>query len=107
MNSFLSSLRPQLFSAAASKSNFSLVLCNEAGDLDSFVCAAVLAFHLNQKEKKMKWIPMINMPSRDLELHTEARLSHDLVTFVIFFALTLFRALRFLPTTPLHRPYRL
>jgi len=60
------------------KSNFSntkqvtIVMGNEAADLDSMASAVTYAWYLNLSDKDGKYFPMINIPRADFKLRTEA-----------------------------------
>ena len=60
------------------KSNFSntkqvtIVMGNEAADLDSMASAVTYAWYLNLSDTDGKYFPMINIPRADFKLRTEA-----------------------------------
>lgn len=49
----------------------SIVIGNEAADLDSMICSLFLAYYLSRNSKDSKVIPVINIPKEDLVLRTE------------------------------------
>lgn len=48
-----------------------IVMGNEAGDLDSMVCALVVAYHLSATSKKELYLPVMNVPRKDLALRRD------------------------------------
>ena len=71
MNEFIQSLPAKLAELkAAPEREVTLVLGNDSCDLDSAVCALVLAHHLNSTTGKLT-LPILNIPKEDVALKTE------------------------------------
>ena len=49
-----------------------IVVGNEAADLDSMASAVLYAYYLNLKDESVNSFPLINIPKADFKLRTEA-----------------------------------
>ena len=70
MEDFLLSLPETLRQVKTSDQEITVILGNESCDLDSAVCAIVLAHHLNSNNSRVV-IPVLNIPKDDVPLRTE------------------------------------
>lgn len=52
--------------------SMTVVVGNEAADLDSMASALMYAYYLNLKDETVKSVPLINIPRADFKLRTEA-----------------------------------
>ncbi|XP_023348500.1 exopolyphosphatase PRUNE1 [Eurytemora carolleeae] len=71
MIKWVKSLRSELKRPSFLTEEVSVVLGNEACDLDSGVSALVLAFHMQSADLEKPVLPVLNIPSKDYSLKTE------------------------------------
>jgi len=71
MDKWVKSLRSLLAKQALKNEAVTVVLGNEACDLDSGVCALTLAYHLHIQEPSTPTFPVLNIQAKDYTLKTE------------------------------------
>jgi hypothetical protein len=82
LNAFLTNVHNTLIlNRKLSTAHFTVVMGNEAADLDSMVCAVLYAYLLQKQQQlhpvdsqidKHYYIPIINIPQDDFPIHTES-----------------------------------
>jgi len=71
MEKWIRSLKPKLHALNVKQDPVTIVIGNEACDLDSGVCALVLAYHRHILAPHTNIFPLLNIPAKDFVLKTE------------------------------------